>query len=96
MECAARERSGVVNEAVPAPSSTLLPMGVVPSRKVTWPVGVPVPGKVTITVAVNVTGWPNTDGFTELVTAVVVLALLTVWVNVVDSLAALFWCRIFF
>ena len=34
---------------------------------------------VIVTVAVNVTAWPNTDGFTEEVSAVAVAALLTVW-----------------
>jgi len=42
-------------------------------------VGVPEPGELTVTVAVNVTDWPNTDGFAEEVTAVVVEAWLTVW-----------------
>ena len=54
----------------------------VPSMvKVTVPLGVPAPGDVTAIVAVNVTDWPNTDGFTLEVTAVVVLALLTTWLT---------------
>ena len=42
------------------------------------PVGVPAPGAVTLTVAVNVTLWPKTVGFTEVANAIVVLALLMV------------------
>src|SRR6266516_4835510 len=49
--------------------------------KVTVPVGVPAPGATALTVAVKVTIWPDTDGLTEEVTVVVLLALLTVWVN---------------
>ena len=45
----------------------------------TVPVGVPAPGDTAVTVALKVTGWPNTEGLTEELTAVVLLALLTVW-----------------
>jgi hypothetical protein len=41
---------------------------------VTLPVGVPAPGVVTETVAVNVADWPKTDGLTEGTNAVVVAA----------------------
>ena len=44
----------------------------------TVPVGVPEAGEVTVTVAVKVTDCPNTDGATEEVTVVVVLALVIV------------------
>src|SRR5437899_4990846 len=37
------------------------PKLVEPSLKVTVPVAVPAPGEVTLTVAVKVTDWPNTD-----------------------------------
>jgi hypothetical protein len=40
----------------------------------TVPLGVPDPGAVALTVAVNVTGCPNTDGFEREVTDVVVLS----------------------
>ena len=56
------------------------PMLVPPSEKVTVPVGVP--GPVTVTVAVKVTFWPHTDGFTEDATAVVVFPLPTDCVTV--------------
>src|SRR5207247_2611367 len=45
----------------------------------TDPLGVPEPGAVGPTVAVNVTDSPNTEGLTEEVTEVVVPALLTTW-----------------
>ena len=41
------------------------------------PVGVPVPGAAALTVAVNVTGWPYTEGFADEMTEVVVLSSLT-------------------
>jgi len=40
-----------------------------------------------VTVAVNVTAWPNTDGFTLDTTAVFDGALLTVWISAADVLA---------
>ena len=60
-----------------------LPITVAPSRKFTVPVGLPAPGAVTVTVAVNVTDCPNTDGFAEEARAVLVLALLTTWLTAV-------------
>jgi len=72
-----------VNVAVP-PDSVPVPSVVVPSRNVTVPVGVPVPGGTTATVAVKVTDCPKTGGLADEATVVVVLALaggLTVWVN---------------
>jgi hypothetical protein len=52
--------------------SVTVPIVVLPSRKETLPVGVPDPGATGLTVAVNVTVCPNTDGFTDETTAVVV------------------------
>jgi hypothetical protein len=63
--------NGAVAERAP------LPITAVPSRKLTVPVGVPEPGATTATVAVKVTDWPKTDGLTDDVRPVVVLALLT-------------------
>ncbi len=71
--CAATDNADVVKIACPA-ASALLPRVFVPSEKVTVPVGVPAPGNTTLTVAVNVTDCPNTDGLTEEATVVVVLA----------------------
>src|SRR5438105_3092393 len=59
-----------------------------PSLKLTVPVGVPAPGKLAVTVAVNVTLWPNTDGFADDVSAVLVLAWFTVCVSVALVLVA--------
>jgi hypothetical protein len=42
------------------------------------PVGVPDPGATALTVAVNHTIWPKTEGLAEEATAVVVLAVFTV------------------
>jgi hypothetical protein len=65
------------NVAVPAADSGLFPMVIVPLRKVTVPVGVPAPGRVTVTVAVKVTLCPTADGFGDEVRLVLVLALFT-------------------
>jgi hypothetical protein len=58
-----------------------VPRVVAPSLKVTVPEGVPLPGAVAVTVAVNVTDWPETEGLADELNAVEVLALFTVWVN---------------
>ena len=52
----------------------------------TVPERVPAPGNTALTVAVNVTAWPNTDGLTDDATVVVVLAWFTVCVNVDEVL----------
>src|SRR5206468_11284627 len=49
-----------------------LVMAVPPSLKVTFPVGVPEPGLLAVTVAVKVTDCPDTDGLAEELTPVVV------------------------
>ncbi len=59
------------------PLSVPAPIELPPSKNVTVPVCVPAPGAIAETVAVNVTDWPNTEGFGDDVTAVVVLDLLT-------------------
>src|SRR5438309_1107494 len=48
--------------------------GVPPSWKTTLPLGVPEPGNTALTVAVNVTDWPNTDGLFPDASVVAVLA----------------------
>ena len=63
------------------------PRVVVPSLKVTVPLGAPAPGATTLTDAVNVTVWPNTDGFGEELSEVTVLSLLTTWLTTVEVLA---------
>ena len=67
--------------ALPPESVTALPKFTPLVLNCTVPVGVPAPGATAVTVAVNVTAWPNTEGLAEEVTAVVVSALLTVCVN---------------
>ena len=69
-------RAVVVKVATP-PTNVPLPIGLPPSRNVTDPVGVPVAGATAVTVAVKVTAWPRMEGFTDEVTAVEVLPLLT-------------------
>src|SRR2546422_736090 len=54
----------VTNVALP-PLSVPVPSVAVPSLNVTVPVGVPPPGGETVTVAVNVTDRPDTDGFCD-------------------------------
>ena len=81
-------KPNVLKLAFPLPSSTVGPANVVvgaahvpPSMKVTDPVGVPEAGATTLTVAVNVTDCPNTEGFADKASAVVVLAALTTWLT---------------
>jgi len=71
------ERAEVLNVAFPLICRVPLPSVVDPSLNVTVPVGVPEPGAVAVTVAVSVTDCPKTDGLTDEMTAVEVLALLT-------------------
>ena len=79
----ATDSAGVVKVATPLPLSVPVPSVVAPSLNVTVPLGVPAPE---VTVAVNVTLWPKTDGLAELVNAVVVLAALTTWVRMLEVL----------
>jgi hypothetical protein len=64
-----------------------LPIEVLPSEKVTVPVGLAttvLPGAFTLTVAVKVTDWPDTEGLTALLSKVVVSALLTTWLTAAE------------
>ena len=63
-----------------------VPSTVEPSSKVTVPVGVPLPGDTGVIVAVKVTAWPETEGFAEELTELVVAACFTVWVRMPDVL----------
>ncbi len=84
-------RLAVVKLAVVVPPLVLKfpwPMLVPLSEKITTPVGLPRP--LLVTVAVKVTLWPHTDGLLEATTAVVLLALVTVWVIAVEVLALVF------
>src|SRR2546426_9436613 len=66
--------------STPLPFATLSGSSVVrPSLKVTVPLGLTtaaLPGELTLTVAVKVTDWPETEGLAEETTVVVVAALL--------------------
>src|SRR5262249_37320378 len=64
--------------ATPLPSRVPVPRTLAPSLNVTVPVGVPAPGATAVTVAVNVTAWPNTEGAAVDVSVVAALALLRV------------------
>jgi len=81
----------VLNVAVVTPpvvESEGVPSVVDPSLNVTVPVGLPLPGEVTDTVAVNVTDCPKLDGLALEETLVVVLDWLTVCVIADDVLEA--------
>jgi hypothetical protein len=60
-----------VSGEVPLSACELHPdIDVPPTLKLTEPLGMPDPLPVTVTVAVNVTDWPNTEGFVPEVTVV--------------------------
>src|SRR5438132_316808 len=72
--CAPATRQGVVKVATPVPELTMpMPISLLPSVKVTVPVGLPLAGDTGRTVAVNVTATPRFAGFGEEVRVVVVL-----------------------
>ena len=64
--------------ATPEPFNERVPRMVEPSLKVTEPEGVPDPGKLASTVAVNVTRCPKTDGPANETTIELAASLLTV------------------
>ena len=64
-------KEDVLNVANPLPFKVAVPSVVEPFLKVMVPDGVP---EEPVTVAVKVTDWPKTDGFTEDANAVVVVA----------------------
>ena len=67
-------------------SATFEQIGLAPSKNVAVPVGVPAPGVTAATVPVKTTFCPETDGFCDDVTVVVVFALLTTCVSTADVL----------
>src|SRR2546428_8310913 len=74
----------VADVTPPLVDSVPVPSVFKPSAKVRVPVGLAtavLPGELTLTVAVNVTHCPDTDGLAELLSAGVVVAGLTVWVS---------------
>src|SRR5439155_18343149 len=86
IECEPTASVLVTNVAWPELSRVPVPRVLVPSLKVTVPVGVPAPGLFAVTVAVKVTACPDTEGLAEELTNVVVPAFLTVWVSGLDVL----------
>ena len=85
IECEVTLRELLVKVAWPE-LSVPVPKVAAPSLNVTVPPGIPLPGATGLTVAVNVTGWPDTDGVTEEPTATVVPAALTVWLSAEEVL----------
>ena len=65
--------------ATPLTATAGLPTSVPSILNWTVPVGVPAPGAVAVTVAVNCTPCPKTEGLMSALTVVVVPALLTTW-----------------
>jgi hypothetical protein len=77
-------KAAVEKVTLPAVKVPVPRVVVPPSRKVTVPVGVP--GDELVTVAVKVTLWPKSDGFSDEVSVVVVAGEFTVWVKTADVL----------
>ncbi len=73
IECPATGSDEVEKVATPEPFRVPVPRVAAPSLNVTVPVGVP---PAELTVAVNVTIWPKTEGWADEVSAVVVVAVL--------------------
>ena len=90
MLCVATVSVDVVKLAWPDPLRVLVPRDVAPSKNSTEPAGVPVPGAVAVTVAVNVTDWPNFDGFADEDSAVLVSDFCTTCVSALDVLVLKF------
>lgn len=72
--------------ALPLGSTGAEPSTVAPSVKVTVPLGMPLPGAATVTVAAKVTGSPAADGLGELMRTVLVAAA-TTWRVTNDDVA---------
>ena len=85
MEWVPAVKEAVIYVACPLAFNVPVPSVVVPSLKVTVPVGVPVP-ELGATVAVKVTDCPTVEGFTDEVTVVVVDARLTTWDSAAEVL----------
>jgi hypothetical protein len=85
MVCMPGANEAVLKVAVVTPPVVVTLAGLpalLPSiRNCTVPLGVPLPGELTLTVAAKLTNWPATDGTAEAFTTVLVEALMTVWVK---------------
>ena len=82
--CGPAGRLAMGGDTAEPPESGEVPKSVPSAENCTWPVGVPAPGAVAVTVAVNVTGSPNTVGDIAETTVVVVSAASTDWKKVPD------------
>src|SRR5216683_4694631 len=74
MVCAPPARVAILNVASPAPFNVADPIVAAPSLNVTVPVGVPPDPADGVTVAANVTVWPQIEGLSEEVSVVEVAA----------------------
>src|SRR6266404_1449543 len=77
-----------VKVARPEASSVAKPIVLLPSRRMTVPVGAPAPVKAGVTVTVSTSGWPTGAGLDEAVKVVVVAAWLTASLSAADRLGA--------
>src|SRR5437667_141807 len=78
--CVPRASALVVTDATPWPSRLCgPPMGVLSATNWTVPVGVPAPGAVAVTAAMNCTPCPKAEGLMSALTLVDVPAWLTTW-----------------
>ena len=82
-----RASDEVVNVAEPF-TRVSVSTAVSPSKKVTVPVGDPLPGATAVTVAWKLRDWPRTAGLSEVEMEVLVPSWLTVWVKAVEVLTA--------
>src|SRR5438128_305979 len=87
MLCDPTGRLLMLSVATPLASSATLPMTLPPSLKLTFPVGVPPPGGAAVTVALKITGWPNTEVAGDAVRTAFVPEGLTVTVWALELLA---------
>ena len=86
MEWLPRLRLEVENVALPEEFRAWVPSVVVPSLKLTPPVGMAVPGELAATVAVKVTFWLCFTGLRDETTAMVVPSLFTTCVMAAEVL----------
>src|ERR1700690_127200 len=91
IECTPTVSAAVVQVATPATNVTAPhpARAAAPLSNANLPVGVSEPGALAVTVAVKVTDWPNTGGFTVRVTTVLVGSAVTTCVITGEVLAAL-------
>ena len=72
IECEPAASDAVETLARPEASSVSVAITVAPSTKAIIPLGVPSPGGLLVTAAVNVTGWPRQDASAEVLSVVMV------------------------